>query len=141
MKRNVNVDVLSYKQNIYKFLYNLSCQVFKTFMFLVVAPIIRYENLCILFYKNFDVTYYKAYRAISPIVNNNTSNFLERYGVKFDQHFKKKVKLLEDKVIAEKFFIFEVNKCIILDCKNTFRCESGGKVKYEDVIYPEDVPV
>ena len=41
----------------------------------------------------------------------------------------------------EKFFIFAVNKSIILNCENMFTSESGEKVKYEYVINPKDVPV
>ena len=74
-------------------------------MFSRVAPIIKDENLCILFYKNSDVTYYKAYRVMSAIVNNNTSNFLHRYRVNFHQHFKKEFKLLEVKLM-DKIFLF-----------------------------------
>ena len=58
-------------------------------MFSGVAPVIKDENLCILFYKNSNVTYHQAYKAKSAIVNNNTSNFLQRYRVNFDQNFKK----------------------------------------------------
>ena len=119
---------LSYKPNIYEFLYNLNCQISKTFMFSGIAPIIKDENLCILFYKNSDVTYYQAYRAMSAIVDNNTSNILQRYGVNFDQHFKKELKLLEVKLIDEKFFIFAVNKSIISYCENMFTCESGKRL-------------
>ena len=111
------------------------------FTFSGVAPVIKDENLRILFCKNSDVTYYPAYRAISAIVNNNISNFLQRYRVNFEQHFKKKLKLLEVKLIDENFFNFAVNKSIIYSCENTFTCESGGKVKYEYVINPKDVPV
>ena len=112
----------------------------KMFTFSGVAPVIKDENLWILFCKNSDVTYYPAYRAISAIVNNNISNFLQRYRVNFE-HFKKKLKLPEVKLIDENFFNFAVNKSIIYNCENTFTCESGGKFKYEYVINPKDVPV
>ena len=78
---------------------------------------------------------------MSAIVNNNTSNFLRRYGVNFHQNFKKELKLLEVKLIDKIFLIFAVNKSIISDCENTFTCESGVKVMYEYVINPKDVPV
>ena len=78
---------------------------------------------------------------MSAIVNNNTSSFLQRYGVNFYQNFKKELKLLDVKLIDKNFFIFAVNKSIISDCENTFTCESGVKVTYEYVINPKDVPV
>ena len=68
---------------------------------------------------------------MSAIVNNNTSKFLQRYEVNFDQQFKKELRLLKVKLIDKNFFIFAVNKSIDSDCENTFMCESGEKVKYE----------
>ena len=110
-------------------------------MFSEVAPVIKDGNLCILFYKNSDVTYYGAYRVMFAIVNNDTTNFLHRYGVNFHQHIKKEWKLLKVKLMDENVFIFAVNKSIISDCENTFMCESWEKVKYEYAINPKDVPV
>ena len=108
-------------------------------MFSGVAPIIKDNNLCILFNKNSDVTYFKAYGAMSAIMNNNTPNFLHRYGVNFDEQFKKELKLPEVKLMDKNFSIFAVNKSIISDCENTFTCESGEKVQYEYVINPKDL--
>ena len=42
------------------------------------------------------------------IVNNNTTNFLQRYGVNFDQHFKKYLKLLEVKLMDENFLFLQL---------------------------------
>ena len=78
---------------------------------------------------------------MSAIMNNNTPNFLHRYGVNFDEQFKKELKLPEVKLMDKNFSIFAVNKSIISDCENTFTCESGEKVQYEYVINPKDVPV
>ena len=45
---------------------------------------------------------------MSAVVNNNTSNFLQRYGVNFDQHFKKELKLLEVKLIDKNFSFLQL---------------------------------
>ena len=45
-ENNVTVDVLSYKPNVYEFLYNLSCQVSGTVLFTDVVPVMIEKKMC-----------------------------------------------------------------------------------------------
>ena len=92
-ENTVTVGFLSYKPNVYEFLYNLSCQLSDTMLFTDVAPVLIEGKLCFLFYKEVDVSRFEVYRAINSILNNNISNFYDRYGVDFNQHFNKYLRL------------------------------------------------
>ena len=84
----LTVGFLSYKPNIYEFLYNVSCQTSDTFMFSNVTPIVIEDTICFLIYRPIGMSKFEGYRATDSILNNNIYNFISRYGVDFDQHFK-----------------------------------------------------
>ena len=83
----VEVGFLSYKPNIYEFLYNVTCQISETWLFSDVVPVIIGQNLCFLFYKNAETKECDAYKAITAVLNNNILNFYARYGVDFHTQF------------------------------------------------------
>ena len=84
---NLTVGFLSYKPDIYEFLYNISCQISETLMFTNVAPVIIEDTLAFLMYRKIDVIKFEGYRAIDSILNNNIENFIGRYGIDFKKHF------------------------------------------------------
>ena len=98
--------------NVYEFFYNLSCQLSETMLFIDVAPVLIEEKLCFLFYKQVDVSVLEVYRAINSILNNNISNFYDRYGAVFNQHFNEDLRLLGARLVNDNFFTFRVNKRI-----------------------------
>ena len=49
IRDRVEVGFLSYKPNIYEFLYNVTCRISETWLFGDVAPVIIGQNLCFLF--------------------------------------------------------------------------------------------
>ena len=110
-ENTVTVDVLSYKPNIYEFLYNLSCQVSETMLFTDVVPVMIEKKNVFLFYKQVDVSRFEVYRAINSIVNN-ISNFYHRYRVDFNQHFNKDLRPLRVTHMNDNFFTFGVNKSV-----------------------------
>ena len=67
----MEVGFLSYKPNIYEFLYNVTCQISQTWLFRDVAPVIIGKSPCFLFYKNAETKEYDAYKAITAVLNNN----------------------------------------------------------------------
>ena len=101
----LTVGFLSCKPNIYEFLYNVSCQISDTFMFSEVAPIVIEDMICFLIYKHIDVSKFEAYRAIDSILNNNIYNFINRYGIDFDQHFKNYLQLVRARTMDDTFSI------------------------------------
>ena len=62
-------------------------------MFSDVTPIVIEDTICFLIYRHIDVSKFEAYRAIDSILNKNIYNFINRYGVDFDQHFKNDLQL------------------------------------------------
>ena len=116
-ENTVTVGFLSYKSNVYKFLYILACQLSETMLFTDVASVLIEEKLCFLFYKQVDVSRFEVYRAINSILNNNISNFYDRYGVDFNQHFDKDLRLLRVRLMNDNFFTFGVNKRIASEHK------------------------
>ena len=74
IRDRVEVGFLSYKPNIYEFLYNVTSQISETWLFSDVVPVIIGQNLCFLFYKNAETKECDAYKAITAVLNNNTSN-------------------------------------------------------------------
>ena len=58
-ENTVTVGFLSYKPNVYKFLYNLACQLSETMLFTDVALVLIEEKFCFLFYKQVDVSRFK----------------------------------------------------------------------------------
>ena len=100
---------MSYRPEIYKFLYNILCLIAETWLFTDVDPVISGQTVCFLFYKNTNVSHFEAYRAINFILNNNVCNFFDRYGADFNQHFNKGLRLLRVRLMDDSFFTFGVN--------------------------------
>ena len=123
----VTVGFLSYKPNVYEFLYNLSCQLSETMLFTDVALVLIEEKLCFLFYKQVDVSRFEVHRAINSILNNNISNFYDRHGVVFNQHFNKDLRLLHVRLMNDNFFTFGVNKGISSEHEGNLQMD-GGKM-------------
>ena len=71
MRDRLEVEILSYKPNRYKFLYNVTCQISETWLFSDVAPVIIEQNLCFLSYKNAETKECNAYKAVTAVLNNN----------------------------------------------------------------------
>ena len=67
---------------------------FQTFTFSEVAPIVIEGAICFLIYRHIDVSKFEAYRAINSILNDNICNFINRYGISFDQHYKNVLQLV-----------------------------------------------
>ena len=135
MKGNTpNAELLSYKHNVYKFFYNISCQISETWLFSYVAPVIMGENVCFLFHKHIDVSQFEAYKAINSILNNNICNFINKYGVDFNEHFDREFTLLWVRPIDKNSFCFGVNKPIVSQDEGTIRTEGGKTVTYEYVM-------
>ena len=109
---NLTVGFLSYKPDIYEFLYNISCQISETLMFTDVAPIIIEDTLAFLIYRNIDVIKFDAYRAIDTIPKNNIENFIDRYGIDFEKYFKDHLLLLRTKIMNDFYFTFAIKQGI-----------------------------
>ena len=76
IRGRMEVGFLSYKPNIYEFLYNVLCQISETWLFSDVAPVNIGQNLCFLFYKNAETKEYGAYKAITAVLKNNILSFI-----------------------------------------------------------------
>ena len=111
-RESVTVGFLSYKPNVYQFMYNVSCQLANTFLFTDVAPVVK-DTIGFLIYKQIGVSRFEAYRALDSILNNNINNFIDRYGVHFELHFKKKLKLLKSRMLEEYYFMFAINARVL----------------------------
>ena len=135
------VGFLCYKPNVHEFLYNVSCQVSQTMLFTDAAPVVMGDNLCFLFYNHIDVSRFDVCKAINSILNYNICNFFDRYGVGFEEHFKRDLTLLRVRLIDESFFSFGVNKVIISDQEGYLRTDLGRTISYEYVIHHGDVPI
>ena len=108
----LTVRLLTYKPNIYEFLYNISCQISETMLFTDVAPIVVKDALCFLIYKHVDVSKFEAYRTINNILNYNINNFSNRFSVDLEQHFEEDFKLLKVRLMEDYYFTFAVNKSV-----------------------------
>ena len=62
----MEVKFLSYKPNIYQFLYNVTRQISETWLFSNVAPVIIGQNLCFLFHKNAETKERDLYQKGGP---------------------------------------------------------------------------
>ena len=131
---------LSYKPNLYEILYNISRQISQTWLFSCVALVIIGENVCFLFHKHIDVSQFEVYRAINSILNNNICNFINRYGVDFNEHFLREFTFLQVRIIKNSF-CFWVNKRILSQDEGTMRMEGGKTVTYKYVMQPNNVLV
>ena len=109
---NLTVGFLSYKPDIYEFLYNISYQISETLMFTDVAPIIIEDTLAFLIYRNIDVIKFDAYRAIDTIPKNNIENFIDTYGIDFEKYFKDHLLLLRTKIMNDFYFTFAIKQGI-----------------------------
>ena len=87
-----------------------------------------------LFYKQVDVNRFEVYRAINSILNNNISNFYDRYRVDFDQHFNKDLRLLRVRPMSDSFFTFGVKKRITSEHEGNLQMDGGKTVTYEYVV-------
>ena len=132
---------LSYKPNVYEFLYNLSCQISETTLLTNVEPVLMEEKLCLLFYKQVDVSRFELYRAINSILDNNISNFYDRYGVDFNHHFNENLRLLHVRLMNDNLFTFWVNKRIAPEPEGNLQMDGGKTVTYKYVIQLDVVPV
>ena len=110
-------------------------------LFTGVAPVLTEEKLCFLFYKQVDVSRFEVYRAINSILNNNISNFYDRYGVNFNQHFDKDLRLLSVRLMNDNFFTFGVNKRIASEHEGNLQMVGGKTVICEYVMQPHMVLV
>ena len=99
----------------------------ETMLFTDVALVLIEEKLCFLFYKQVDVSRFEVYRAINSILNNNISNFYDRHGVVFNQHFNKDLRLLHVRLMNDNFFTFGVNKGIASEHEGNLQVD-GGKM-------------
>ena len=88
-RESVTVGFLSYKPDVYQFIYNVSCQIANTFLFTDVEAVVVKETIGFLVYKQIGVSRFEAYRALDSIRDNNINNFIDRYGVHFELHFEK----------------------------------------------------
>ena len=127
-ENTVTVGFLSYKPNVYEFLYDLSCQLSESRLFTDAAPVLIEKKSCFLFYKQVDVSRFKVYRAINSILNNNISNFYDRYGVDFNRHFNKDLRLLRVRLMNDNFFTFGVNKRIDSEHEGNIQVDGGKTV-------------
>ena len=133
----MEVGFLSYKPNIYKFLYNATCQISETWLFSDVATVIIGQNLCFLFYKNAETKECDAYKAITAVLNN-ILNFYARYGVDFHTHFKSELAIQSERLVNENFYIFAIKKDIQTDSIGKFKTKFGQTISYRYVLLPED---
>ena len=78
-RESVTVDFLSYKPDVYQFMYNVSCQIANTFLFTDVAAVVVKETIGFLVYKQIGVSRFEVYRALDSILNNNIGNFINGY--------------------------------------------------------------
>ena len=99
------------------------------------------RELCFLFYKQVDVRRFEVYGAINSILHNNISDFYDRYGVDFSQHFNKDLRLLHVRLMNDNFFTFGVNKRIASEHEGNLQMNGGKTVMYEYVTQPHMVPV
>ena len=133
-ENTVTMNFLSYKANVYEFLYNSSCQLSETMLFTDLASVLIEEKLCFLFYKQVDFSRFKVYGAINCILNNNISNFYDKYRVDFNQHFNKDLRLLYIRLMNDNFFTFGVNKRIESEHEGNLQMNGGKTVIYEYVM-------
>ena len=138
---NLTVGFLSYKPDIYEFLYNISCQISETLMFTDVAPIIIEETLAFLIYRKIDVIKFEAYRAIDSILKNNIENFIDRYGIDFEKYFKDHLLLLRARIMNDFYFTFGINQGIKSNSSGVLKTDMGRKVVFSYVTIPSNVPV
>ena len=126
---NLTVGFLSYKPNIYDFLYNISCQISETLMFADVAPITIEDTLAFLIYRKKDVIKFDAYRAIDSILKKkkNIENFIDRYGVDFKKYFKDHLLLLRARIMNYFYFNFAINQGIRSDSSGVLKTDMVGK--------------
>ena len=101
----------------------------------------RRKIVFFLFYKQVDVSRFEVYWAINSILNNNISNFYDRCGVDFNQHFNKDLRLLLVRPMNDNFFTFGVNKRIASEHEGNLKMDGGKRVTYECVMQPHMVPV
>ena len=99
------------------------------------------RELCFLFYKQVDIRRFEVYGAINSILHNNISDFYDRYGVDFSQHFNKDLRLLHVRLMNDNFFTFEVNKRIASEHEGNLQMDGGKTVTYKYVMQPHMVPV
>ena len=103
-------------------------------LFTNVAPGIIEEKLYFLFYKQADARGFEVYRAINFILNNNISNFYDRYGMDFEKHFERDLTLLRIRLIDKYFFCFAVNKRIVLEHEGCLQTDLSKTLTYEYVL-------
>ena len=135
IRDRVEVGFLSYKPNIYEFLYNVTCQISETWLFSFLAPVIIGQNLCFLFYKNAETKECDAYKAITTVLNNNILKFYARYGVDFHRHFESELAIRGERLVNKNFYIFAIKKNI---WKNIWTNIFGLATSYRHVLLPEN---
>ena len=138
IRDRVEVGFLSYKPNIYEFLYNVTCQISETWLFSDVAPVIIGQNLCFLFYKNAETKECDAYKVITAVLNNNILNFYARYGADFHTHFESELAIRSERLVNENFYIFAIKKDIQTDSIGKFKTKFGQTISYRYVLLPEN---
>ena len=92
--------------------------------------------MCFLFHKHIDISHFEAYRATNSILNINICNFIDRYGVDFNEYFDREFTLVRVRLINENSFCFGVNKRIVSQDEGTIWTEGGKTVTYEYVMQP-----
>ena len=139
-RESVTVGFLSYKPDVYQFMDNLSCQIANTFLFTEVLPAVVKDTIGFLIYKQIDVSRFEAYRALSSILNNNINNFIDMYGVHFELHFEKELKLLKSRTLEEYYFMFAINKRVLCHEQCYLRRDNGKMFGYSYVLRSPTVP-
>ena len=129
---------MSYKPNIYKFLYNVTCPISETWLFSDVAPVIIGQNLCFLFYKNAETKECDAYKAITAVLNNNILNFHVRYDMDFHTNFENELAIQSEGLVNENFYIFAIKKNIQMDSIGKFKTKFGQTISYRYVLLQEN---
>ena len=138
IRDRMEVGLLSYKPNIYEFLYNVTCQISETWLFSDVKPVIIGQNLCFIFYKNAEKKECDAYKAITAVLNNNILNFYARYGVDFHTHFESELAIRSERLVNENFYISAIKKDIQRDSIEKFKTKFGQTISYRYVLLPEN---
>ena len=138
IRDRVEVGFLSYKPNIYQFLYNVTCEISETWLFSDVAQVIIGQNLCFLFYKNAETKECDAYKAITAVLNNNILKFYARYGVDFHTHFESELAIRSERLVNENFCIFAIKKDIQTDSIGKFKTKFGQTISYRYGLFTEN---
>lgn len=114
---------------------------FQTFTFSEVAPIVIEGTICFLIYRHIDVSKFEAYRAINSILNDNICNFINRYGISFDQHYKNVLQLVWARMMNDYFFMFAINKTVAFDHHGILKTDLERIQSYNYILKLSSAPI